>query len=108
VHVVDERERAHLLELVAQREDQQQRELREVATEPLTSHSTTSSVRCGRLGRWWVVSGRRRWRSRPGPYAGSRAAAAPGVVLLGQPGRQPAGQRVDLAAHLLEVGLARR
>ena len=27
------------------------------ATEPLTSHSTTSSVRCGRLGRWWVVIG---------------------------------------------------
>ena len=27
------------------------------ATEPLTSQSTTSSLRCGRLGRWWVVSG---------------------------------------------------
>ena len=27
------------------------------ATDPLTSQSTTSSVRCGRLGRWWVVIG---------------------------------------------------
>ena len=27
------------------------------ATEPETSHSTTSSERCGRLGRWTVVSG---------------------------------------------------
>ena len=32
--------------------------------------------------------------------------AAAGVVLLGEPGREPPGQRVDLAAHLLEVGRA--
>ena len=80
-----------------------------LATEPLTSHSTTSSVRCGRLGRLMVVSGtppvdieaRTVRRKSSGPRR-SR------VVLLGQPGREPARQRVDLAAHLLQVGAGGR
>ena len=109
VHLVDEREGAHLLELLAQREDEQQRELREVGHRPahVAEHDQLGAVRA--LGP--VVGGQRdaagRDRGADGTPEVERAAAL-GVALLGQPGGQPARQRVDLAAHLLEVGLAGR
>ena len=82
--------------------------LAKLATEPLTSQSTTRSVRPGRLGLWRVSIGtppldidartvRRKSSGRP----------RRGVLLAADPGRQPARERLDLAAHQLEVGLAR-
>ena len=106
--VVDEREGAHLLELVAQREDQQQRELREVRHRAahVAEHHELVAVRP--LG---PVVGHQRYaaggdRGADGTPEVQRAAPL-GVVLLGEPGRESPGQRVDLATHLLEVGLAR-
>ena len=107
VDVVDERERPHLLELVAQREDQQQRELREVGDRAadVAEHDELGAVRPLRL----VVGDERDAaggdRGADGTPEVERA-APPGVVLLGEPGREPPGERVDLAAHLLQVGLA--
>ena len=78
------------------------------ATDPLTSQSTTSSVRCGRLGRWWVTIRTPPVRSTPGRYAGSPAGHVASRGAPGQPGREPSRQRVDLAPHLLEVRAAGR
>src|SRR5215207_4664929 len=73
------------------------------ATEPLTSHSTTSSGLCTARGRWWVTSGMppvaseartvRRKSSRPSRPSRRRADSL------------AAGRRRDGPAQLGEVGL---
>ena len=104
VHVVDEGEGPHLGELVAQREDEQQRELREVGHRPahVAQHHQLAAVRA--LGP--VVGGERDTTGRDRRPDGApevQRSAAVGVVLLGEAGGQPAGQRLDLAPHLLQV-----
>ncbi len=96
-------------ELLAQRVDQHQRELGEVGDRAadVAEHDQLGAVRplaaCGGSS-----AARRRWRSRPGRYAGSPAGPRRlACRSRGQPGGEPPGQRVDLAAHLGQVGLAR-
>ena len=101
VHVVDEREGPHPAELLAQREDQHQRELREVRDRAahVAQHDQVGAARPLRL----VAGGHR--DATGGDRGSHRAAeverpAAAGVLLARQPGGQPPGQRMDLAAHL--------
>ena len=81
--------------------------LAKFATEPLTSQSTTRSLRPGRLGLWCVSSGTPpldiEARTVRRKSSGPRVRAC---LLAAEPGRQPSRQRLDLAAHQLQVGLA--
>ena len=72
----------------------------------VAEHDQLGAVRALRL----VMGDQRDAAGRHGGADGTpevERSALAGVPLLGEPGRQPACERVDLAAHLLEVGLAR-
>ena len=107
-HVVDEGEGAHAAEGLAQGVHQHQGELREVGHRAahVAEHDEVGAVRATRT----VVGGQR--HPARGDRRAHRAAYVEGaaplrVLLLGQPGGEPARQRVDLAAHLLEVAAPR-
>ena len=107
--LVDEGEGPHPVELLAQGEDQHQREAREVGDR---AADVAQHDQVGATGPLRLVAGLHRdaaagHRGADGTSEVERA-PGPGVVLAAQPGRQPACERLDLAAHQLEVGLARR
>ena len=109
VDLVDEGERTHPVELLAQREDQHQREAGEVGDR---AADVAQHDQVGATGPLRLVAGLHRYaaaghRGADGTPEVERA-ARPGVLLAAQPGGQPAGERLDLATHQLEVGLARR
>ena len=91
VDLVDEGERAQPVELLAQREDQDQCEAGEVATEPLTSRASRGRCAPDASGLCRSPSGLRRWTWRRARYDGSRADRGAGTLLAAQPcGSRPA------------------